>query len=286
MELDLAADGCPVEGLGFNTGPGVARDGEVDVSIGGVRFAVRQARGASAEDGFSLDMDKVLWEAGAVLAQFLERQCLQPQDAAVPTNLPVLARAAAERRAGRPTSLRAIELGAGCAALPGLALAALACDEVTLTDISDALPLLRENVRRFSDAFPPGVGARVTVAPLDWASPADLAHAAAGEGYDVVVAADVAFAEGMVESFVQAAMACLKPTGVLVLQEGTRSQRLHYKVRSSLGAAQRFATVVAPSARGAHARPLDDDTCTLVSRWQCASDARDARRRLAAAAPP
>ena len=82
----------------------------------------------------------------------------------------------------RRSSLRVIELGAGCG-LVGIAFAQLAKSDVTLTDLDDASEILRINI----DAARPLRGSRLRAEVLDWeVDSTDRFHAK----YDVILVSD------------------------------------------------------------------------------------------------
>jgi len=112
-----------------------------------------------------LGTGSVIWDAGKVLAKYLEKQ----------------------RILGKPTNryLKLIELGSGCG-VSGIAAIHLLRDSVTLgnnpafqfilTDIDKMLPLLEQNLRNNAPAFPHTINpesmdpskANLYVAPLQW----------------------------------------------------------------------------------------------------------------------
>ena len=105
---------------------------------------------------------------------------------------------------------RILELGCGAAALPGLAGALLGATSVILTDVDEALPVVK---RRIDSAAAPNV----TVAALDWRG------GVGGLTADVVLAADVVWLQDLVEPFVGCAEALLDTGGRLLLAHQTRS---------------------------------------------------------------
>lgn len=86
--------------------------------------------------------------------------------------------------------LRALELGAGCSALPGLLLAQTgAFASVLLADRDDCVPRLRQNVQ--CNAHSCGA-TELLVADVDWGAPEAL-RALPGYPFHLVLAADVAY---------------------------------------------------------------------------------------------
>lgn len=86
---------------------------------------------------------------------------------------------------------RVVELGAGAGAV-GLVCAALGARHVVLTDMADALPLLRDNVARNAIGSAGGGGV-VDTAPCRWGDEADASALLAGGGFDVVIACEVVY---------------------------------------------------------------------------------------------
>lgn len=96
---------------------------------------------------------------------------------------------------------RVVELGAGSGAV-GLVCAALGAESVTLTDVPDALRLIRRNV----DRNEPPSGTTVRVAACEWGNQAHidallsdsetLPTAGGGRGYDVVLCCEVVYQNG------------------------------------------------------------------------------------------
>ena len=106
-----------------------------------------------------------LWPAALVLSRYL---CVHPE----------LVR-----------GKRVVELGAGAGAV-GLVCAALGAQRVVLTDMAEALPLLRDNVARNAKV---GGDSTVDVLPCRWGDEADAAALLAGGGFDLVVACEVVY---------------------------------------------------------------------------------------------
>ncbi|GHP07770.1 hypothetical protein PPROV_000651200 [Pycnococcus provasolii] len=273
-------------GLGAGLGGGVARLGGGDDEVGDVDGHDVDVDGGDSNSSRSsprilLDMTRVLWPSSLPLADFIMEQALHNQGDEM-CRIPLLARAAAKRRLNQPTGIRALELGAGCAGLPGMALAALVADEVTLTDVASALPLLEENVRRFTDAAAASGNTRcgkIDVRAFDWLDGEHIADMASDLGYDVVVGTDIAYADSLLEPLVRATMAVLKPGGVLLLSENLRSRRMHHEARAAFGKPGYFAVTV-PQV-GTFADHLEEEAALLVGTWQCESEARAMRRKLA-----
>ncbi|KAK7254404.1 lysine N-methyltransferase [Aureococcus anophagefferens] len=130
------------------------------VAVGGVDVVVA---GALGDAGFT-EFGNEVWPGGKVLGEWL---------------------------AARPELVRGravLELGAG-AGLPGLVAAAAGAASTTLTDLPEALPLLRANAAANAASCP-----RVVVAPLAWGARRRLDAFAP----DVVVAADVVYKSQLV----------------------------------------------------------------------------------------
>ena len=112
------------------------------VAVGGVDVVVA---GALGDAGFT-EFGNEVWPGGKVLGEWL---------------------------AARPELVRGravLELGAG-AGLPGLVAAAAGAASTTLTDLPEALPLLRANAAANAASCP-----RVVVAPLAWGARLSLIH--------------------------------------------------------------------------------------------------------------
>ncbi|KAI5083978.1 hypothetical protein GOP47_0000147 [Adiantum capillus-veneris] len=100
-----------------------------------------------------------VWDSAIVLSKYLERW-------------PLLV-----------NGKRCIELGAGCG-LPGITAAYLGAAHVLLTDLSENLPLLNQNVLKHN------LVNKVSVAKLEWGQQADLHNI---QTYDVILAADIMY---------------------------------------------------------------------------------------------
>ena len=126
----------------------------------------------------------------------------------------VLARALAQDPSLRALveGKRVLELGSGTG-VAGLACAALGARAVRLTDLPERLDLLRRNAtRNRGHAF----GVDVDVAPYAWGDKFG-AMALAADGVDVVVGADVCYAQGMVPPLVASVLALMDHAEVCIL---------------------------------------------------------------------
>jgi hypothetical protein len=137
MQLDFSGDGLPEPS--FENAVDHDAEGFATVPVCGVPLRLRQSEILGGR----------LWTGGLRLALEIERG--------------VALRELGEGRDGAPsdgTSLegkRVIELGAGCAGLPGVALALRHKMRVTLSEHPDVVPILRENISSVKGA---GRGAR------------------------------------------------------------------------------------------------------------------------------
>ena len=109
---------------------------------------------------------------------------------------------------------RVIELGAGSGAV-GLACAALGASHVVLTDCSDALPLIHDNVSRNA----PHLSADVQVRPCLWGDESHVAALIEDGVYDVVIACEVVYKQNasVLEALVETQRRLLGPRGVALL---------------------------------------------------------------------
>ena len=149
--------------------------------IGGASIVLQQWRHAEGADlnscsqcvaasaGEARGTGTMIWEAGIVLAMYLEHDARQP----TPSH--------------SVRDQRVIELGSGTG-VSGLAAAALGA-QVTLTDAAHVVPHLQSNVEKNSAALA-AAGGRATVVVLDWEMGAHLAQLPACE---TVLGADLLY---------------------------------------------------------------------------------------------
>ena len=139
------------------------------------RLRLQQGRDEGVRHGVST----VIWECGIVLAKLIDRAAagVLPTDSPLHTHgvLPLHGR-------------RAIELGSGTGVL-GVAVAALG-SRVLLTDVPDALDILRRNAQLNEEAITTAGGA-VSVHALTWEEPDQLPDGAAE--CELVLAADLLY---------------------------------------------------------------------------------------------
>ena len=127
--------------------------------INGHTITVEQAPHAQIDIGGNTGA--LMWDGAWVLARFLESLCA--------------------RRPGAMAGRRVLELGAGTG-FCGLAARALGAGEVVLTDVDEALPLLRRNVRAAE-------GGGLRVERLEWGG--EVGHVA--PPFDVVLCSEVVY---------------------------------------------------------------------------------------------
>ncbi|GAQ81687.1 hypothetical protein KFL_000880010 [Klebsormidium nitens] len=167
-----------------------------------------------AQDPNSQHLGKTVWDASMVLAKYLERN----------ENKGEFSR---KKLAGK----RALELGAGCG-LAGMGLCLLGCHVVT-TDQRDVLPLLQQNidwnvssaVLSAADSSLRGPVGDVLVAELDWGNDAHVK--AVNPPFDLVVAADVLYAEHLVEPLLRTIAAVTGPRTTTLISYELRSHSVH-----------------------------------------------------------
>ena len=219
--LDLFADGEPT--ALWTTDHNASCAETMDVTLGSVHLCIEQP-GAAAVVG--IGTGALVWQAGPALATALSEA----------TTPPGFLRPAT----GRATPKRAIELGCGCSALPAVALALTGWQSVVASDASDVLAKLDANLAAYaSSAAKAGVHTclrdAVTPTPLQWDDHAALAAIANDRpGYDLVVGADVYYADILHEPLLDAVSACLAPTtesAVLLASAGrcARTLRLFFE---------------------------------------------------------
>jgi precorrin-6B methylase 2 len=183
---------------------------------------------------------------------------------------------------------RVLELGAGCAGLPGLAMALRHGCTVTLTEHPDVVPLLRANVAQFQARITAMAGvneisetiaaaaARVSVEALDWTDRDALKRVAEGDGYDIVVWADAGYLGDDNDALLTAAVACVAPGGKILACESLRSQAKTTTFRRIFGALGFFCVkVLGDGVKG------NVDAWVYAMTWQCEAEACLARKRIA-----
>lgn len=246
MEIDFSTDGEPV--ASFEDALPSKANGSVEVEICGVKLKISQA---------SL-LGERLWAAGLQLAKDIDQGvALRHFD-----------------HGGDEDGMkgkRVIELGAGCAGLPGIALALRHKMRVVLSEHPEVIPLLRANVAAIQTQVA-ALAAEGKVAPdaaeavaalrvvtLDWSDDALMAAIAAGESYDrrgatatdkgfgddqrsllgsefdMVVWADAGYL-GDHDLLLRAAVACCGPKAFILIAESLRSERVTEAFRRKFGA--------------------------------------------------
>ena len=189
MQIDFSADG-----FDFATSVGYERavgDGE-PIVLCGVPLVVEQTRDVDDDGGTG----NVLWAGGVQLARELERGVARDEL----TRRLLLAEM--DPRDGRRkeedhlrSAPRAIELGAGCAGLPGVVLALRFGMRVTLTEHPLMIPTLTRNLESIKAQVNALAGAgsidedavnavnAIEIRALDWGDDEALAELAGGPGY-------------------------------------------------------------------------------------------------------
>ena len=299
MEIDFSRDGEPV--IDFESIlPSTASDGSVDVVLCGVTLTIRQ----------SSTLGGRVWAASLSLARRVEKgeipRWLEREDGAEAEEEKEKEKRVHSRES--PASgvgeswlkgARAIELGAGCAGLPSIALALTHGTRCVLAEHPEEAPLLRENIAAVQAQVKAlaleGKVSRVAaeaiaamgVVELDWNDHAGLASvvdapagtcASAGGadgGYDLVVFSDCAYATNH-EPLLRAVVACCGPVGVVLAEESRRSEAVNEGFLRYFCDPTLFAVM-----------PLDVgdsktvETRVFLMRWQSESDARVARSAVA-----
>ena len=180
-----------------------------------------------------------------------------------------------------------LEIGAGCAGLPGLALAIKHKMRVTLTEHPDVVPILLENIlavkAQVSTLFGKGEVQKdvhdavqaVEVVAFEWNDQAALSkYASETEAFQLVVWADAGyFSDHM--SLLRCAVAATSPTGAILAVESLRSESSTRTFRKAFGANGLFAVRVLGN--GDH---KVDETWTLAMEWQNKHEAVAARQSV------
>ena len=285
MQLDFSGDGLPEPS--FENAVDHDAEGFATVPVCGVPLRLRQSEILGGR----------LWTGGLRLALEIERG--------------VALRELGEGRDGAPsdgTSLegkRVIELGAGCAGLPGVALALRHKMRVTLSEHPDVVPILRENIKSVKEQvaalasegkLPRDVAEAVQsmrVVAFDWRDEAALAaYATDAEatqpsvrgnlnesenvgGFPLVIWADAGYFSdhGLL---LRAAAATCAPGGEIHATEALRSEAATRGFRKAFGANGLFAVRVLGDGD-----LRVDETWTLAMEWQNRSEGRLARRAVA-----
>ena len=192
MMLDLSSDGEPT--VMWTTDRNDAGPEQMTLSLGRVQLTIAQPGAASVS---GIGTGALVWQAGPVLATTLMnsgggclRDCLLG---------------------------RVIELGCGCSALPGVAAALCGSPETVVTDSSDVLAELQNNLAGYRSSITASAAdgtSRIEVVsqPLDWADTAALAELATGRrGFSLVLAADCDYADSLHGALIDTVSAALGP---------------------------------------------------------------------------
>lgn len=189
MELDFSSDGLPEVKW-------QACCEDTVVELGGLRLTVNLSPPHSEEDdggASTAGTGRALWEGGVYLSKIIYDH-------------------GGKLVGGR----RAVELGAGAAGLPGVALA-LAGFTVELTDLGPTLQHLRLNLSGYAAvaaaAGRPQAFSRIAVKELNWCDCQELAaRAADASAADLVLCADGCYDARFHEELVDAAASTLAPS--------------------------------------------------------------------------
>ena len=196
-------------------------------------------------------------------------------------------------------SVRAIELGCGCSALPSLALALVGARDITATDTHDVLTALQPNLASYAAAAAragvnPDVCGAVAPSALSWVDRAALATLARDDGFGLVLCADVDWMEELHQALVDALTACLAPSSSSVALIATsssgrdreRTLRSFLKLVGARGLAlTELSHALEPLAQGAAAAASKADlggggARFFAARWSDEATARTARAQL------
>jgi hypothetical protein len=268
MMLDLCGDGEPE--AKWTTDLNDADEQTSSITLGTLKLYPKQPGAAAVS---AVGTGALIWQAGPALATALMASgggCL---------------REAIHSGAG-------IELGCGCSALPGVALALCGMSKVAVTDSIAVLTELRFNLAAYIDdarASQPSLSLEEVLLPepLAWDDPTALAGMASKEGYSIVVAADCDYADILHSALLDAVSAALRPTveSAALFATAARCQRTLRLFLSRLRA--RGFEVSELSAMlerlPSDARPAEDSVRFFAARWRSDAQAHQTRERLVAA---
>ena len=262
-------------------------DGTVDFAcqLGPLSLTVGQPGGGLLS---GIGTGALVWTAGLALATALA----EADDVAWRLGLDDLA------------ATRALELGAGCSALPSVALALAGAKRVTATDTAEVIASLRPNLAAYQAAATragvcPHLQASVEPRPLSWVDRRSLAALAnEAEGHGLVLAADVDWMEDLHEALADMITACLAPSprAVALLASSSSGRDRDDTLRRFLAVlaarglalvelAASLAPLKAASAVGeGAAAPSAGGARFFAARWTDEQTARGARERVAKSA--
>ena len=271
--LDLSSDGEP-EAF-FTTDYNGANAESMHIQLGKLQLSVEQP-GATAAT--SIGTGAMIWQAGPALATALVAAA-QKKSSVLPSDL---------------SSIRAIELGCGCSALPSVALAVAGASHVTATDAADVLETLETNLAAYArEASRASVPLpRVTHRALQWDDREALAAFARDDasGFNIVLCADVDYAETLHEMLLDTLSACLAVNdSVAIIASAARCQRtlrLFLEVVKSRGLSMMELNEDLEPLPQLVQAPKVDGVRFFAARWMDESTARAAKARLAPPAPP
>ena len=278
MQLDFTSDGAP--SALWTTDYNDEGEQELDVELCGLRLPVTQP-GAAKVDG--IGTGALVWQAGPALGRALSSVSLSN-----PSALSAFAE-------GLSTG-RAIELGCGCSALPGVSIAlAGAAAEVVLTDSAPVLEELQRNLTYYGETAATAgrrelearLRERTRPMPLMWDDPHALASLARDEaGFALILCADVDYAETLHESLLDAVTAALAPrTGSAALfASAARCQRtlrlFLQRLRACFDVTEVDASLVRIGDGDDSRASQRDGVRYFLARWRSAHEAEAARARF------
>ena len=273
MMLDLFSDGAP--SACWTTDLNGAGEEKLSLTLGRLNLSVAQPGGDASE---AIGTGALVWPAGPAVAQ-----ALMASGGGLLS--PLLSNG------------RVIELGCGCSALPGVAMALAGAAEVLVTDSAAIVAELRPNLAAYcaaedavaSSQSPGLLHDRIIAQVLAWDDPVALGALARDErGRSVVLAADCDYADILHSILIDAVSAALSPTtsSIALFATAARCQRTLRLFLSRLNE-RGFATVeLSASLEEQESQPTqvvaNDAVRYIAARWRSADEAGAARARFIA----
>jgi len=275
MMLDFSSDGEP--NAMWTTDLNGAGKERMVLTLGALELSVAQP---GTEASQAIGTGALVWQAGPALASVLMKSrggCVRDQ----------------------LDMGRTLEIGCGCSALPGVALALLGAAEVLVSDSAAILDELRPNLEGYfaaNDESTMGEGCStprcticdvITAKPLRWDDPDALDTLARDEaGRSLVVAADCDYADSLHGMLLDTVSAALSPTttSVALFATAARCQRTLRLFLSRLDACS-FEVIELTE----NLEPLQTETSPAVrqdgvrffaARWRSIDDAKSARAKF------